>query len=155
MPRSTNINTYDAVDRALLSPQFVDSLAGGSKYLRLADKREAQRQYFRILAVIRAARETGTDMERLMSMTLGVRAPTATIDPDDPAATPIWVIELYDRNGARANDPLAALVEASGAMAGQPTPDASEASQGASSQSASPQDDQIELLRKLGYVQVP
>lgn len=104
MPRSKNINTYDSAHRALLSREFIATLAGGSKWLEFEAERDAKRVYFHLLAVVRAARETGTNIEKLNSYRLGIRPPAQT------AGDSRWRIELYDRDLGRADDSIADLI---------------------------------------------
>lgn len=152
MPRSTNISTYDATDRALLSLPFIASLADGPKLLRIADEKTAKRTYFRILAVIRAARETGTDIEQLNSFRLGVRAPILVSDEASPTAPPQWAIEFYDRDGSYIADPLADFVrDTCGAIPMPHGVAVSPPEQSPASPLDDAQDNFAAQLRKLGY----
>lgn len=109
MPRSTNINTYSTADRALVSGKFYASLAGGSATLKFAVEKDAKRTYFRILAVLNAARHTGTPSEQNYATMIGVRQATAVMH--EASGQVEWVVEIYDKVASFATDPVANMIK--------------------------------------------
>jgi len=104
MPRSIEITKYSETDRAILTNEYFDALPrliNGFQTLK-----DAQRTYFRILAILRAGAATGNNEERINAANIGVRQPTETrtANPANPAN---WAIEIYSKNAIRADDPLA------------------------------------------------
>ena len=105
MPRSANLATYSAVDRAIVSDEFFAKVTTARSIHTppFTDEKAAKRFYFQVLAILRAAKATGAPNEQVNAHNLGIRMPTLTSSG--------WTVEIYDKtNPHTASDPLGAFI---------------------------------------------